>query len=357
MADRALIRELTEAFGPSGFEDEPASILARELGRFGELARDRLGSVVCRLAGEAERPRVMVSAHMDEVGFLVKSVTKDGFVNFLPIGGWWPQVLLGQRVEVRTRKGRFPGVIGAKPPHELTEEERKRLPDIDEMFIDFGCGGTFDVRAELGIRPGDPIVPFAPFTEMANNLMMAKAWDDRGGCAMLVELARVLEKRRPRCTVFLAGTVQEEVGLRGAKTAAEVVEPDLALALDVALSREHPAKSRLDIDERLKNGAAILVHDRTMIPNTQLRDFVIGVADEEKIPYHLTTIRGGYDTGAIHLHRSGVPSLVIGWPTRYVHAHSGIAAAEDYDAVVRLLTAVISRLDPAISRSLGFPSG
>jgi endoglucanase len=294
----------------------------------------------------------MVSAHMDEVGFLVKSITKSGYIQFLPIGGWWSQVLLGQRVLVRTRKGDFPGVIGSKPPHELTEEERKRLPDIDKMFIDVGCSDGFDVQEKLGVRRGDPIVPVSPFTEMANGLLMAKAWDDRGGCGILVEVGRQLKERKHPNTVYLVGSVQEEVGLRGARTAADVVKPDLALALDVSLCYEHPGKAGPDVDERLKNGASILVHDRSMIPNVRLRDFAIETAEQTEIPYHLTTVRGGYDTGAIHLTGGGVPSLAIGWPTRYIHAHAGILAAEDYDSVVKLVTAIIEKLDEAVSSSL-----
>lgn len=352
MADRALLKELTEAFGPSGFEGEPAEIMCRELGKAGEISRDGLGSVICRIPGRAERPHVMVSAHMDEVGFLVKSVTRDGYLRFLPIGGWWPQVLLGQRVLVRTRTGDWPGVIGAKPPHELSDEERNKPPEMDKMFIDIGCADGHDVVRELGVRPGDPVVPVSPFVEMAGGLMMAKAWDDRGGCAILVEVARALSAGKHPNTAFLVGSVQEEVGLRGARTAAEVVGPDVGLALDVSLSYEHPDRSRKDTDERLKNGAAILVHDRSMIPNTRLRDFAIRTAEETGIRFHLTSVRGGYDTGMIHLHRSGVPSLAVGWPTRYIHAHAGIAAEEDYDSVVKLLTAVIENLDEAVSQDL-----
>ncbi|MCX6841157.1 MAG: M42 family metallopeptidase [candidate division WOR-3 bacterium] len=352
MADRKLLRELTEAFGPSGYETESANIMARELGQAGKVSRDGLGSVVCRVAGSTERPRIMVSAHMDEVGFMVKSITTDGYVRFLPIGGWSPQVLLGQRVLVRTRKGDFTGVIGSKPPHELTEEERKQLPVIDKMFIDLGCAEGFDVKTKLGVRPGDPIVPVSPFVEMGKNLMMAKAWDDRGGCGIVIEAARAIKGKKHPNAVFLVGSVQEEVGLRGARTAAEVVQPDVALALDVSLSYEQPDKARKDLPERLGNGAAILVHDNSMIPNTRLRDWVIDLAEKKKIRYHLTTVRGGYDTGAIHVHRSGVPSLAIGWPTRYIHAHTGIVSAADYDATVRLLTAVIENLDEAVSKSL-----
>ncbi|MBN2537362.1 M42 family metallopeptidase, partial [candidate division WOR-3 bacterium] len=347
-----LLKELTEAFGPSGHEQEPAAILTRELGKAGEISRDGLGSVVCRVPGTAERPRVMVSAHMDEVGFLVKSVTRDGYIRFLPVGGWWPMVLLGQRVLVRTRKGDFPGIIGARPPHELTEEERKKPPEIDKMFIDIGCVDGVDIVKETGIRPGDPIVPSSSFVEMENGLMMAKAWDDRGGCGILVELARALAGGKHPNTAWLVGSVQEEVGLRGARTAAEVVRPDVGLALDVSLSYEHPDRSRKDTDERLGNGAAILVHDNSMIPNTRLRDFVVETAEQAGVPYHLTSVRGGYDTGVIHLHRSGVPSLAVGWPTRYIHAHTGIVAEADYDAVVKLLTAVIEHIDEAVSEEL-----
>jgi putative aminopeptidase FrvX len=352
VADRKLLKELTEAFGPSGFENDSANIVARELGRFGQVSRDGLGSVVCRVAGSSERPRIMVSAHMDEVGFMVKSVTADGYVRFLPVGGWSAQVLLGQRVLVRTRKGDFPGVIGSKPPHEMSEEERKQLPDIDKMFIDLGCAEGFDVRTKLGVRPGDPIVPVSPFVELGRNLIMAKAWDDRGGCGIVVETARGLKGKKHPNTVYFVGSVQEEVGLRGARTAAEVVQPDVALALDVSLCTEHPDKTRKGVTERLGNGAAILVHDMTMIPNTRLRDWVIDLAERKRIKYHLTTVRGGYDTGVIHIHRTGVPSLAIGWPTRYIHSHTGIVSSVDYDAAIKLLTAIIENLDEAVSKSL-----
>lgn len=356
MADRKLFKELTESFGPPGFETEPAAILVREFAGLGELSRDGLGSVICRIPGKKDRPRIMIAAHMDEIGFLVKSITGDGYIRLLPIGGWWPNVLLGQRVLVRTRKGDFPGVIGARPPHELTEEERKKPLELDKMFVDLGSSEGFDVRAKLGVRPGDPVVPLSPFAELAGDLMLAKAWDDRGGCGILVELGRALARGRHPNTVYLVGTVQEEVGLRGARTAAEMVQPDVAIALDVSLSGEHPDRPRKDLDERLKNGAAILVHDLSMIPNTTLRDFVISTAERRKIRHHLTSVRGGYDTGVVHVHRTGVPSVVVGWPTRYIHGHAGIVAASDLDAVVKLLTAVVQSLDQAVSESLRFVS-
>lgn len=353
MADKALLKELTEAFGPSGYESEPAAIVARELAKVCEVTRDGLGSVIGRLEGSGKSgPTIMVSAHLDEIGFMVKKITSDGYVRFLPLGGWPAQVLLGQRVTVRTRKGDFPGVIGSKPPHEMTEEERKKLPEIDKMFIDFGACEGFNLEKKLGLRPGDPIVPFSQFTEMPGGLMMAKAWDDRGGCGILIEVARAVAATKHNNTVCFVGTVQEEVGLRGARTAAELVRPDVAFAVDVSLCTENADTPRKGMAERLKNGAAVLVHDSTMIPNVRLRDFVIETAERRRIRHHLTTVRGGYDTGAVHIQHGGVPSQVIGWPARYIHAHSGIIAEQDYDAAVKLLTAVIERLDAAVSRSL-----
>jgi endoglucanase len=352
MADKALLRELTEAFGPSGYETEPGRIVARELGKVCDVSRDGLGSVIGRLEGTGDGPTIMVSAHMDEVGFMVKKITGDGYVRFLPLGGWTPQVLLGQRVVLRTRKGDFPGVIGSKPPHELSEEERKKLPELDKMYIDFGAREGFDVEKKLGVRPGDPIVPFSPFTEMAGGLLLAKAWDDRGGCGIIIEAARALAKRKHRNTVCFVGSTQEEVGLRGARTAGDVVKPDVAFATDVSLCAEGADTARKGLAERLTNGAAILVHDSTMIPNTRLRDYAIDIAEKRKLRHHLTTVRGGYDTGVVHIQHGGVPSLVVGWPTRYIHAHAGVIAEQDYDAVVKLLTAAIEGLDAAVSASL-----
>src|SRR5215470_13097234 len=178
-----FLKDLVEAHGPSGYETDVATVLERRLKGVGTMSRDRLGSFICEKKGSTNGPRVMLAGHLDEVGFLVKSVTKEGFVKFLPLGGWWGHVVLGQRLVIKTRKGDVLGVVGSKPPHELREDDRKKVIEIKDMFIDVGATNDWDVKKKLDIRPGDPILPISDFTEMANpNLMLAKAWDNRMGC-------------------------------------------------------------------------------------------------------------------------------------------------------------------------------
>jgi len=305
-----------------------------------------LGSVICRKTGRAEEPRIMLAGHMDEVGFMVKSVTKEGFIKFLPMGGWWGHVLLAQRVRIRTRKGDGSGVVGAKPRQELREEERRKVLDLGDMFIDVGATSQFDVKKRLAVRPGDPIVPEAGFDVMANDrLYLAKALDNRMGCALVVDVLRRLAKTPHPNTVYGVATTMEEVGLRGAQTSAASVKPQVAIALDVGIAHDTPGSGG-DGEEKLGGGVGILAYDATLIPNVALRDLAIDICERQKIPYHLGTVeRGGTDAGRFHVYDTGVPSLVIFTPTRYIHSHNTIMDRKDYDAAVRLLVELTKRLD------------
>ncbi len=336
-----LFKELTEAFGPSGYEGDVRKVMARHFEGSMKVSTDRLGSIVGYHEGDAKGPKLLLAAHMDEVGFMVKKITKEGYIRFLPVGGWWPQVLLSQRVKIRTAKGDFEGVIGSKPPHAMKDEERKKVPELDDLYIDIGVVGEKGAN-DIGARPGDPIVPIGEFNELSNGVLAAKAWDDRIGCAVLAEAAHDITPHPTR--LYLAGTVQEEVGLRGARTVADLVEPDLGIALDVSLSHDTPG-SESDSIEKFGAGAAILVHDSSMIPNIALRDFCCEVAEAEGINYHLTSLRGGYDTGAIHISRIGVPCIALGLPSRYIHSHVSVIYEEDYLALLALVKALIRRLD------------
>ncbi len=349
----ALLTRLTEAFGISGFEGPIAKLMEEYLKKFAVVTRDRLGSVIARKAGRSEQPKVMFAAHMDEIGFLVRTVTKTGFIKFLPIGGWWTGNLLGQRVRVLNKKGsEIIGVIGHKAIHEMKEDEKTKMPDIESLYIDVGATAAFNIKERLQIRPGDPIVPDARLEAMANSdLLLAKAWDDRMGCALLVELLNNIAAVEHPNTVYLTATVQEEVGLRGARTSAHTVAPDVAFALDVGLSRDTPGYEE-EAEERLGNGVSILIYDRTMIPHVGLKDFVIELAEINNIPFHLTTIKGGYDTGIIHLNQSGVPSLALGIPTRYIHAHYGIINLNDYENLLNLITLITKNLDEEALNSI-----
>jgi putative aminopeptidase FrvX len=345
-ATQDLLKELTEIMGISGFEGEVAKAMEKHLKPFTTISRDRLGSIICRKEGTSADPRIMLAAHMDEVGFLVKQITKEGYLKFLPIGGWWGHVILGQRVVVRTRKGDFFGVVGSKPPHELEDDERRKVFDIKDMHVDLGATRKFDVEKKLGVRAGDPIVPWSAFQVMGNpRTYMAKAWDDRIGCAIMIDVIKRLTRAKHPNAVYAVGTVQEEVGLRGAQTSASVVDPDVGFALEVGIAHDTPGFGTEEV-EALGAGPGILVYDRTMIPNRKLLDLVLDVAARNKIPYHLASVaKGGTDSGRIHLNQAGVPSLVIGVPTRYIHSHIGIIDRSDYDNAVRLVTETLRILD------------
>ncbi len=348
MADPTLelLRELSEAPGISGYERDVREIVRRQLGGITSMEQDKLGSIVCRKDGDAESPKIMLAGHMDEVGFIVKLITDEGFMKFSPVGGWWSHVMLAQRVSIKTRSGDVTGVIGSKPPHVLSDEERKKLLEIKDMYIDVGAASADEVRA-LGVRPGDQVVPISPFTVLGTGkTYLGKAFDNRVGCALMIDVVKNLAGGRHPNTVYAVGTVQEEVGLRGARTSSWVVEPDVGLTMEVAIAGDVPDVKKDEAQARLGKGPVILMRDGSMIPNLKLRDLFIDTAEEMKIPYQVDMMeRGGTDSGAIHLHRSGVPNLVVGVPTRYIHSHAGILHREDYDYTVKLITEVVKKLD------------
>lgn len=346
-----MFKELTEANGISGFEDDVADLMARYVKDVASVSFDNLGSMVAEKVGKADGPRVMLAGHMDEIGFLVKSITKEGFIKFLPVGGWWGHVALAQRVLIRTRNGDIVGVTGSKAPHVIKAEERKKVLDIDDMYIDVGAAKGFDVEKRLGVRPGDPIVPISDFEILGNKkTYLAKAWDDRIGVASIIDVLHKIGKRHPNI-VYGVGTVQEEVGLRGARTSANMVDPDVAFAVDVTIATDTPGLESTGAD--LGSGAGIMVFDASAIPSRRLRDHVIDVAEKNKIPYFLTALaRGGTDTGVIHLNRKGVPAMTFVVPARYIHGHVGVIHRKDYDSLVKLMTAVVKTLDAKTVKGL-----
>jgi putative aminopeptidase FrvX len=339
-----FLKQLVEAHGAPGAEGDVAAVMQRHLKGTGSITRDRLGSFICEKKGSASAPRVMLAGHLDEVGFMVKSITKEGFVKFLPLGGWWGHVVLGQRLIIRTRKGDVLGVVGSKPPHELRDEDRKRVLEIREMFIDVGAASDWDVRKKLDIQPGDAILPDSPFTMMANpNLMLAKAWDNRLGCALAAETVRALAADSHPNTVYAVATVQEEVGLRGAQTSAHRVNPDVGIALDVGIAHDTPGTEG---DEKLGGGPLIVIYDSSAIPNRRLLELVTDTAKKLKIPLQFESVeRGGTDAGRIHLNADGVPSISMGCAARYIHSHVSIIDRRDFDRTVKLLVALVKRLD------------
>jgi putative aminopeptidase FrvX len=348
-----LLKELTEEAGVPGYESPIRAVVRKYLEPLGELSQDKIGSVICRQAGDQASPRVMLAGHMDEIGFMVKYITDEGFLKFLQLGGWFDQVLLGQRVVIKTRVGDVVGVIGARPPHLLSAEERSKVVKKNDMYIDIGASSRADVEA-AGVRAGDPVVPRADFVPLAGGkTYLSKAFDDRVGTALVISVLTELKQQPAPNTVFGVATVMEEVGVRGATTSVRVVDPDVAIVLESDIAGDVPGIKPEESAVRLGKGPTLLIYDARMIPNLKLRDLVLDLAAELNIPLQLSYIEGGATDGqAIHLHDTGVPTVVIGVPARHIHSHSSILHRDDYDQAVRLVTALVRRLDAATVAAL-----
>lgn len=341
----SLLQELTEAHSVPGHEDEVRAIFVDELESHGELSCDGSGSVFCE---RGDGPRVMVAGHMDEVGFLVQNITPDGFLQFVAVGGWWEHSLLSQRVEVRTRGGdKILGVVASRPPHFLPASQRSQIIPLDQMFIDVGASSREEAERDMGIHLGDPIAPVSAFTPMAReDYFMAKAFDNRVGMAATIQSGQLLSESYHPNRLILAGTVMEEVGLRGAKTAAHWAKPDVAIILEGPPADDTPGFARSESQGRLGGGVQIRLFDPTAITNPRLAALAMQVAKDEDIAHQVTVRRsGGTDAGSIHLSGSGVPCIVLGVPARYIHSHNSIIDINDYLAMVALTTALVRRLD------------
>ncbi len=343
-----MMRSLTEAPGVPGQERAVRDVMRRYLEPLGEVLVDHLGSIIGRKVGQADGPKIMLAGHLDEIGFMVTRITDEGFLKFQMLGGWWSQVMLAQRVAVYTRTGPIIGVIGSKPPHILADEEKQKPADQKAMFIDVGAASRAEAEA-WGIRPGAMVVPAAPWTEMHNpRLLMAKAWDNRFGCALAIEVLRQLQGTDHPNVVYGVGTVQEEVGLRGATTSANLIGPDIGFAFDTGIAGDMPGITPDDAAGKLGQGPVILIFDGSLVPHTGLRDLVIEVAEQEGVPIQFDRVAGGgTDAGRIQLYGAGVPSLVVGVAVRYIHTHAAILHRDDFDQAARLMTAVVKRLDTA----------
>lgn len=341
-----ILKDLTEAHGVPGFESPVRAVVKEYFEKLGEISQDKLGSVICKKRGSADEPRVMIAGHMDEIGFLVKYVTDEGFIKFLPLGGWFDQVLLGQRVIIKTHKGDVVGLIGAKPPHLLSPDDRKKVIEKNEMYIDIGACSKAEVE-EAGVRAGDPIVPRADFVELANGkTYLSKAFDDRVGVALAVSVIQQLQGKQHPNTVYGVATVQEEVGLRGATTSVRAVDPHVAIVLESDIAGDVPGIKPEESGVKLGKGPTVVIFDARMIPNQKLRDLAIKIAEEKSILVQLSYIEGGATDGAaIHLHHIGVPTLVIGVAARHIHSHSSIIHRQDYDHAVALVSELVQRLD------------
>jgi len=354
-----FLEDLTNCFGPSGFEREPARIVKSYVAKYSDkVYTDKLGSLMFETAGTSESPTVLIPGHVDEVGFIISSINKLGFLTFNPLGGWFDQVLLGQRVLVRTEKGVVPGVIAAKPPHLLPAEERSKVVVKEKMFIDIGASNEHEAKA-MGVRVGNPAIPDSCFSTMEKKVFkdgkkkgsdiiaIGKAFDDRIGAWTAAEVVRTLVEKKIKHPnkVIGAATTMEEVGLRGARTTAWVSKPDVCITLEVDIAGDVPGIEANEAPAKMGYGPSLTTFDSSMIPNQDLVELVIKTADANKIPIQLSQVKGGTDAGAIHQTYAGCPCVVMGVPTRHIHSHVGLLSMKDAEDCVKLIIEVIKKLD------------
>lgn len=343
-----LLKALSEAPGPSAFEEDVRRIVVKEFTAVGAaIEYDGLGSVLATLPGNATGPRVMVTAHMDEVGLMVQHITADGFIRVKTLGGILDQALPDQRWTILGRNGPVMAVSGLRTTHVLPPAQRTSVWSLEDTFLDVGALSREEVE-RMGIRPGDGIAPQSEFVVMANGRYAGKAWDDRVGLGVMIAAARRIRSEGltlPAQVIWVA-TTQEEIGLRGAQTAVDKARPDIGISIEAGVSADYPAIGPTQAQERLGGGPGIFLLDNSMIPNRKFRDFFFDVAQQARIPLQPNVLTGyGEDGAEIQRYDTGRATVNMTVPTRYLHGHTGVIQRTDFDRAVELLLQVLRRLD------------
>lgn len=338
---KELLERLSKANGVSGYEDEVRALMKKELGKYGEVEVDRFGNVICSKGSGS--PKIMLAAHMDEVGLLVKHIDDKGFIRVIEMGGVDDETLLARNVKILTEKGELPGVIGFKPPHlKKEEEEKKKKVKLDEMYVDTGLKKD---EVKKRVQVGDPVVFDSPFTDLGDNVM-GKAFDNRAGCLVLIEVMKRLKDFKG--TVYAVATAQEEVGLKGARTSAFKLDPDFAITLDVSIAGDTPDIKPEEAAAELGKGPCITVVEssgRGMVPSAQVKRHLIRCARDAGMSYQLEATKGGMTDGAvIYMSREGVRTGGVSIPARYIHSPLSICNMKDIDDSAKLAVEFIKRI-------------
>jgi putative aminopeptidase FrvX len=342
-----VLETLSNACGVTGREEEIAVLMKKFLKPcVDEVKEDKLGNVIGIREGKKNAPRIMLAAHMDEIGLLVKTITKEGFLYFGKIGGIDDRILLAQKVIVHTEKGSLHGIIGSRPPHIQKPEERQKVIGYDELFIDVGARSQEDAK-KMGVKIGDTVSFDIKFARIGKNVVIGKALDDRVGCAIIIETLKRL--KNTECSLYAVGTVQEEAGSRGAATSAFGICPDIGIALDVTVAGDTPGVKETEAPIKMGKGPALTVADAGMIVPAKILRLLVDAAEQNKIPYQLEMLMGGStDAARILLARECVPICVISVPTRYIHSPTSMLDHEDVENSVKLLVAVIQRIPKSL---------
>jgi putative aminopeptidase FrvX len=341
----ALLAELSNAPGPPGFEEAVRKIMVREMRPLSDSLRyDGLGSVIATQGSSG--PRVMIDAHMDELGGMVRRVTPDGFMSMQMLGGWLDQALPGQRWIIIGSKGPVHAVTGIRDIHVVPAEDRSKPFARDTIFLDAGAKTSAELAA-LGVEVGDPVVPDSVFAEMnGTGSYIGKAFDDRVGCAVLIEaMRRTAHSHHPNQLIYTA-TVQEEIGLRGAQTSAAIAKPDIAIAIEGGVAGDAPGSRPEETQARLGGGPGIFLFDTSALPNRRLVALVRDTARAKGIALQPDLVQGyGDDSAELQRSNGGAPTVNLVVPVRYTHVHNGVMTRADFDRTVDLVVALLERLD------------
>lgn len=340
-----LLEKLANAPGPPGAEEPVRSIMVEQMKPLASsLTYDGMGSVIAR-QGEGG-PRIMIDAHMDELGGMVRRITPGGLLTIQMLGGWLDQALVGQRWIIIGSHGPVNAVSGIRDVHVMPADERTKPFSRDSMFLDVGARNAADVAA-MGVEPGDPVVPNSPFLVMnGSNNYLGKGWDDRVGCGVLVEAMRRTAKLSHANQLFYVATTQEEVGLRGVKAAAQIVKPDIGIAIEGGVAGDTPGARPEETQAKLGAGPGLFLFDSSTLPNRKLVALVKQTAVQKQIPLQLDLVQGyGDDSAEIQASNGGTPTVNLVVPVRYTHAHNGIMNRHDFDQMVELVVQLVTQLD------------
>jgi putative aminopeptidase FrvX len=343
-----LLKELTEALGPPGFEESVRKIMTERMRPLADsVTYDGLGSIIAQQGNSG--PRIMLDAHMDELGGMVRRIRPDGFISMQMLGYWLSAALPDQRWMILGSKGPVLAVTDIWDAH-IAPHDAQGHPQQQDLFLDTGARSAAEVQA-LGISPGDPVAPVSEFAVLANNRYLAKAWDDRVGCAVMLEVMRRLVKSPHPNQIFYVGTVQEEgsIEMRGAATSARIINPDIGFSLEVGIPNDVPGPGPEAAQEVLGGGPGMMLYTFSELPNRNLVAHVKKIAADLHIPLQFDFVPGfGDDAGAIKLNNGGVPVTTVLVPARSTHAHNGIIDRADFDRTVDLMAALIQSLDAAM---------
>ncbi len=341
-----LLQRLADAPGPPGAEEAVRALMVPEMKAFATapIRYDGLGSVIGQQG--ASGPVIMIDAHMDELGGMVRRVSPNGFLTMQMLGGWLDQALVDQRWTIIGSKGPVRAVTGIRDIHVITPAERTQAFPREGIYLDVGAKNAAEVAA-LGISPGDPVVPDAPFAVMnGGKTYLGKAWDDRIGCAVLLEaMRRTASLPHPNQLMYVA-TVQEEVGLRGGRTAAQTVKPEIGIAIEGGITGDQSGSRPDETQVKLGGGPGFFLYDSSAIANRKMVAFTRATAAEKGLPLQADLVQGyGDDSAEIQMTNGGTPTINLVVPVRYTHSHNGLVSRQDFDQMVDLLVAMLVKLD------------